>query len=181
MTAAPFEDRPETARGIPLHESLLAVHAMIRSDLARVERLAADVLEGLPPEGVHEQLVALKGSSLVWQFQVSCLRYCSFVHLHHHVEDIDFFGELEGINPALAPVVDRLRSEHRTVSGYLDAIEAAARSLSKDRSHDARRVVADRIDVLKGHLLAHLDFEESNVAAMTRRLPDGPSLERSLG
>lgn len=65
----------------------------------RGKRLAGDVLEGLPAEGVHEQLEALKGSSLVWQFQVSCLRYCSFVHLHHHVEDIDFFGELEGINP----------------------------------------------------------------------------------
>src|SRR2546425_10608795 len=134
MTVAVFEDRPETARGRMLYEMLLAVHALIRRDLDRVERLAAAVLDGLLADGVHEELEALKSNSMLWQFQVSCLRYCGFVHLHHHAEDRDFFDELEQTNPAITPVVERLRAEHRTVSDYLDAVEGAARALADEYS-----------------------------------------------
>jgi hemerythrin-like domain-containing protein len=114
----------------------------------------------------------LKSNGMLWRFQVSCLRYCSFVHSHHHAEDVEFFDELEQTNPAVAPVVERLRAEHRAVSDYLDDVEAAARALSKDDSVDARRAVADALDVLKGHLLAHLEYEELNVAGTARRLRD---------
>jgi hypothetical protein len=174
MTAPVFEERPETARGRLLYRSLLAVHAMIRRDLAAVEELAADVLDGLPAEGVHEELDALRSNGMLWQFQVSCLRWCGFVHSHHHAEDVMFFDELEETNPALSPVVEKLKADHRAVSGHLDAVEAAARSLSADDSHAARRAVADALEVLEGHLLAHLDYEELNVAATARRLRDFP-------
>ena len=174
MTVHVFEDRAETARGRMLYQSLLAVHSLIRSDLTRVERLAAAVLDGLPAEGVHEELEALKSNGVLWQFQVSCLRYCGFVHMHHNAEDREFFDELEETNPAIRPVVERLRAEHRAVSDYLDAVEAAARTLSEDESHDARRAVADALDVLEGHLLAHLDYEEQNIASTARRLRDLP-------
>jgi hypothetical protein len=181
VTVAVFEDRPETARGRMLYEALLAIHALIRRDLTTVERLAAAVLDGLPADGVHEELEALKSNSLLWQFQVSCLRYCGFVHLHHHAEDTEFFDELEQTNPAIGPVVDRLRADHRAVSDYLDAVEAAARALSEDDGHDARRAVADALEVLEGHLLAHLDYEELNVAGTARRLRDLPSVGRGSG
>ena len=176
MTAPVFEDGPETARGRMLYQSLLAVHALIRSDLNRVERLAASVLDGLPADGVHEELEALKSNGTLWQFQVSCLRYCGFVHMHHNAEDRDFFHELEETNPAIEPVVDRLRAEHRAVSGYLDAVEGAARALTRDDGHEARRTVADALGVLEEHLLAHLDYEELNIASTARRLRDLPSL-----
>jgi hypothetical protein len=181
VTVAVFEDRPETARGRMLYEALLAIHALIRRDLTTVERLAAAVLDGLPADGVHEELEALKSNSLLWQFQVSCLRYCGFVHLHHHAEDTEFFDELEQTNPAIGPVVDRLRADHRAVSDYLDAVEAAARALSEDDGHDARRAVADALEVLEGRLLAHLDYEELNVAGTARRLRDLPSVGRGSG
>jgi tRNA G37 N-methylase Trm5 len=176
MTVPVFENRPETARGRMLYRSLLAVHSLIRRDLATVERLAAEVVDGLPVDGLHEELEALKSNGMLWQFQVSCLRYCGFVHMHHNAEDTEFFDELEETNPAIRPVVDRLRADHRAVSDYLDAVEAAARALSKDDSHDARRAVANALDVLKGHLLAHLDYEELNVADTARRLRDVPSV-----
>lgn len=170
MTMSVFEDRPETARGRWLYQSLLAVHALIRRDLATVEQLAADVLDGLPAEGVHEELATLKSNGLLWQFQVSCLRYCGFVHMHHHAEDMDFFDELEETNPAIAPVVERLRADHRAVSDYLDTVEAATRALSEDDGPDARRAVAAALEVLEGHLLAHLEYEELNVSETARRL-----------
>jgi hypothetical protein len=87
MTVAVFEDRPETARGRWIHQALLAVHAHIRRELASVEQLARAVLDGLAAEELHEELAALKSNTTLWQFQVSCLRYCHLVHLHHNAED----------------------------------------------------------------------------------------------
>ena len=179
MTAPVFEERPETARGRLLYKTLLAVHALIRRDLAAVERLAAAVLDGLPADGVHAELETLKSNGMLWQFQVSCLRYCGFVHLHHHAEDTEFFDELEETNPAIRPVVERLRAEHRAVSDYLDAVEAATRALTDDDGADARRAVADALGALKGHLLAHLEYEEVNVAGTARRLRDVASVGRA--
>jgi hypothetical protein len=175
VTAPVFEERPQTARGRMLYQALLAVHALIRRDLSTVERLALDVVDGLPADGVHEELAALKSTGMLWQFQVSCLRYCGFVHMHHNAEDRDFFDELEETNPAIGPVVERLRAEHRAVSDYLDAVEAAARALTANDSHDARRAVADALEVLEGHLLAHLEYEELNIAETARRLRNLPS------
>jgi hypothetical protein len=174
VTAPVFEDSPETARGRMLYRALLAVHALIRRDLATVEQLAAAVLDGLPADGLNAELETLKSNGLLWQFQVTCLRYCGFVHMHHHAEDVEFFDELEETNPAIRPVVDRLRDDHRAVSDYLDAVEAAARALSADDGLDARRTVADALEVLKMHLLTHLEYEERNVADTTRRLNDFP-------
>jgi hypothetical protein len=179
MTVHAFEDQPETARGRMLYGMLLAVHARIRSDLASVEQLAAAVLDGLSPDELHEELEELRGHSILWQFQVSCLRYCRFVHLHHHAEDVEFFDELEQTNPAIGPVVERLRADHRAVSDYLDAVEAAARALADDDSREARRAVADALGTLESHLLAHLDYEEQTVASTTRRLREFPSVEAS--
>jgi Hemerythrin HHE cation binding domain len=175
-TTSVFEDRPETARGRMLYRALLAIHALIRRDLETVEQLAGAVLDGLPADDVNEELEALRSNGLVWQFQVSCLGYCRFVHLHHSAEDREFFDELEETNPAIGPVVERLRADHRAVSDYLDAVEGAARALTEHDSHDARRAVADALQVLEGHLLAHLEYEELNVAATARRLPDLPSI-----
>jgi hypothetical protein len=179
MTAPVFEDRPETARGRMLFQALLAIHALIRRDLTTVERLAGAVVDGLPADGVHEELAALKSNGMLWQFQVSCLRYCGFVHSHHHAEDLEFFDELEETNPAIGPVVERLRAEHRAVSDYLDAVEAAASELTDHDSYAARRAVADALEVLRGHLLAHLEYEELNIASTARRLRDIPSFGRA--
>ena len=181
MTVPVFEDRPETVRGRMLYQSLLAVHALIRRDLTTVGHLAAAVQEGLPAEDVHEELGELKRNGMLWQFQVSCLSYCGFVHMHHNAEDREFFGELEETNQAIRPVVERLRADHRKVSDHLDAVETAARALSEDESQPARRAVADALEVLEGDLLAHLEYEELNVAGTARRLPDLPWMGPTSG
>jgi Hemerythrin HHE cation binding domain len=152
--------------------ALVAVHSLIPRELGNVERLAAAVLDGLPAAAVHERVDELESNGMLWQFQVNCLRYCSFVPMQHHAEDVDFFDELEETNPAIRPVVDRLRAEHRAVSDYFDAVEVAARALSDDGSEQARRVVVDALAVLTGHLLAHLEYEELHVAGTARRLRD---------
>jgi hypothetical protein len=177
VTAPPaFEASPETNRGRVLYGMLLAVHRHIRSDLIRVESLAEAAVGELSPDELEHELEELRNDTMLWQFQVSCLRWCRLVHLHHNAEDVEFFDELEETNPAIGPVVERLRAEHREVSNYLDAVEAAARALSSNDSPDARRAVAHALQALAGHLLAHLEYEEQNVAATTRRLPEVSSL-----
>jgi hypothetical protein len=167
-----FEAMPETARGRAMHHALLTVHAHIRRDLEIVQRLAAAVLDGLAAEHLRQRLHALKRGGMLWQLQVSCLRYCSFVHLHHNAEDSEFFGELLDTNPMIAPVIDRLQAEHRRVSDDLDAVEAAANALEHDDSRPARQAVVDTLQALEQNLLAHLHYEELAIETTVRRVRD---------
>jgi Hemerythrin HHE cation binding domain len=80
----------DTGQAFPAEEGLVGelkwVHAMIRQDLRTVRRLAAEVTAGP-----------------LWQLKVNCLRYCRFVHMHHHAESAFLFPRLRRSNPALGP------------------------------------------------------------------------------
>jgi hypothetical protein len=169
-----LEAKPETARGRAIYERLLAVHALIRRDLDLVQGLATQALDGVTAEDLHRQVHALKRGGMLWRLQVNCLRYCSFVHLHHNAEDADVFSELRDTNPAINPVIDRLHAEHRRVSDDLDAVEAAANSLAHDDGQQAREAVVDTLHALQQNLLAHLEYEELNIEATVRRVRELP-------
>jgi hypothetical protein len=164
-----FESRAETERGKALFEGLLWVHAAIRRDLEVVERLAADVGNGLPGEAVETTLAELKTAGPLWQLSVNCLRYCSFVHAHHGAEDVLLFPALRAANPSIGPAVDRLEADHARVSDLLDVVEAAARELTATDG-DVRRRVIDGLEELHLHLLEHLEYEERNAGQTIRRL-----------
>ncbi|MDT7561341.1 MAG: hypothetical protein QOI68_5831 [Pseudonocardiales bacterium] len=164
-----FESRPETDRGKALFEALLWVHAAIRRDLDVVEKLAADVGNGLPGEAVEATLAQLKTAGPLWQLRVTCLRYCSFVHAHHGAEDVLLFPALRAANASIGPAVDRLEADHARVSDLLDVVEAAARELTASNG-DARRRVIDGLEELRLHLLKHLEYEEHNAGPTMRRL-----------
>ena len=153
---------------------LLAVHAGIRSELAGVERLAAAVVDGLSVDGLNQELEALRGNSTLWQFQVSCLRYCRFVHSHHHAEDTRLLRRTRADEPGDQP--GRRTTASRPPRGLRPSGHGRSSRPSADRQRqpEARRAVADALDALKEHLLAHLDYEERNVAATARRLRDLP-------
>jgi Hemerythrin HHE cation binding domain len=165
-----FDAAPETARGRAMYESLLAVHAFIRGDLDLMEELAAQALEGVATVDLRLQLRVLKRDTMLWQLRVSCLRHCSFVHLHHNAEDGEFFVELRNTNPTIGPVIDRRQAEHRRVSDDLDAVEAAANALGHDDGQQARKAVVDTLRALRENLLAHLDYEERNLEATVLRV-----------
>jgi hypothetical protein len=161
---------PETERGRAIFEELLWVHSIIRRDLETVERLAADVGEGLPGEDVQDTLAELKTGGPLWQLKVNCLRYCSHGHAHHGAEDVLLFPTLRATDPAIGPVVDRLEADHQRVSDLLDVVEAAARSLTATNGGAARQRVIDGLRELHIHLLEHLDYEELNAGPTMRRL-----------
>lgn len=171
-----FQAKPETIRGRTIYELLLAVHAKIRRDLERVERLARQARDGLPAEEIRRELHEIKRDSMLWRLQVDCLRYCRFVHMHHNAEDREFFPELRETNPAIDPVIDRLQGDHRRVSVDLDAVEAAANALADDESPQARQAVVDSLQALSENLLEHLDYEELSVKETVLRLRESPGL-----
>jgi len=164
-----------TARGRALFRELQWVHSIVRSDLEVVERLAAEVGDGLPGEAVQERLDELRTNGPLWQLKINCLRYCRFVHSHHGAEDVLLFPALRAANPSLGPVVDRLETDHRRVSDLLDAVEAAARALNGTGDDHARERVVTALGELHVHLLEHLDFEE-RAAGPTIRSLDGLAL-----
>jgi hypothetical protein len=153
-----------------MFQELLWVHAAIRRDLETVEKLAADVGDGLSGEAVKDALEKLKTAGPLWQLKVNCLRYCSFVHAHHRAENALLFPALREVDPSIEPVVDRLEADHARVSDLLDVVEAAARELSDANGGDARQRVIDGLRELHGHLLEHLDYEELNAGPAIRRL-----------
>jgi Hemerythrin HHE cation binding domain len=169
---ADFDQRPETTRGRAIYESLLFVHSHIRRDLETVRQLAIEAVDGAPARQMRERLHELKRDSILWLLQVNCLRYCSFVHLHHHAEDTHFFGELRQTNPSINPVIDRLQADHRRVADDLDAVEAAADGLQRDDDSNARQAVVETLLALERNLLAHLDYEELSIESTVLRLHD---------
>jgi hemerythrin-like domain-containing protein len=108
----------------------------------------------------------------VWTLRMGCLRYCRLVHAHHHGEDTHFFPGLRRVNPALCGVIDRLEADHVQVARYLDEVEAAAARLLTDEAAGAD--LAHALHRLGEHLLAHLDYEEDQLAPTLRRLTGWP-------
>jgi hypothetical protein len=165
---------PVTEHGEALYHDLLWVHGLLRQDLATVERLAVEAVEGGAAEDVVAGVRTLETTGPLWRLRASCLHYCRFVHHHHRLEDVALFPELRRVNPALGPVVDRLQEDHRRVAGLLERVESAAAVLDREDTPEARAAVAEALDALAAHLLAHLELEEESVAETLRRWEPEP-------
>lgn len=169
---AAFEDlHPETSAGRRLHTRLLYVHAVLREDLAKVERMAAEIEHGLmEPGDLERELADLKENGPLWTLKKDCLSYCELLHSHHTGEDGRLFPSLRELNPALGPAVDRLEREHQDVSELLERIEAAANRLGAEDSASAQAETATLLKELRALLMAHLEFEEAAAGPTIRRL-----------
>ena len=164
-----IEELPVTPQGEALYEDLLWVHGLLRQDLATVERLAVEVVDGAAAEALVDEVRALEATGPLWRLRASCLHYCRFVHHHHRLEDRALFPEIRRVNPSLGPVVERLQADHRRVAGLLEGVESAVEELDGEDTPAARTQVAAALEALAGHLLAHLDLEEQSVADTLRR------------
>ena len=158
--------------GEALVEELRWVHSIIRSNLATVEMLVERINGGAPAGEIHAEIDDLSHTSALWTLRVNCLRYCSLVHHHHKLEDAALFPGLRRANPDLCPVIDKLEADHAVVSTILDEIEAANALILNDES--ARVDLATALKKLREYLLAHLDYEETNISPTLRRLSGWP-------
>jgi hypothetical protein len=166
----------ETEAGQRLFEELLWVHDRIRRDLETVQALAVSVPAGTPVADVREQLDQLQTAGPLWQLRFGCLRYCRFVHSHHNLEDAALLPALQEVDPGLAPVVERLRADHRRVSDLLGVVEEHAGRLGDPADEQgAREQLGRALHVLADHLLRHLDFEEREAGPAIRRMESWPT------
>ncbi|MGW3420394.1 hemerythrin domain-containing protein [Streptomyces phaeochromogenes] len=95
---------------------LLVGHRELRAQLAAL-RAALDEEGGLAAAvGGNGD-----GVSLVQQLRARCLEYCLGLHHHHTMED-GAFPVFEQRYPEIAPVIERLREEHRQVAAGLDRL-----------------------------------------------------------
>lgn len=162
------EARSPTPMGDALVGELKWVHDMIRRDLATIRRMAADVTAGLPAADVRAELASLAANGPLWQLKINCLRYCRFVHSHHHAESLLLFPGLRRANPALNPVVDKLEADHVMMSDLLDEVESTARALNLQDDTATRQRLANALQRLAVDLLAHLQYEEEQISGTLR-------------
>ncbi|WP_157250144.1 hemerythrin domain-containing protein [Nonomuraea typhae] len=109
-------------------------------------------------DGLRRELKELRGApELTRDLRVRCAYYCHHVEMHHTVESHYLFTTLRARFPESAEVIDRLEREHAKVAEILSAIEQAA---------DFR----PELDRLAAELLAHLDYEEEQLAPLLSRL-----------
>ncbi len=155
-------------RGEAMLQELLFIHELLRENLQVVASVSADVAKGAALEDITERIQALKSSSIVWRLRAGCIQYCHFVHGHHQHEDHLWFPTLRRLNPAIHGVIDRLESDHKIVAQLLDEVETIAAQIVENET--ARLMLARALNALSDHLLAHLAYEEANLAPTLRRI-----------
>ncbi|MDP9794473.1 deazaflavin-dependent oxidoreductase (nitroreductase family) [Catenuloplanes nepalensis] len=114
-------------------ETLMAIHDSFRRELALVR-----------------SEVAAAGPALGAQLRVNCLSVCGGLHIHHRGEDGGIFPAVLARSPELAPVIDRLSTEHKAIAALIEELEAAVRTENP----------LPQVERLIDELEAHLRYEE---------------------
>jgi hypothetical protein len=134
---------PDAARNRAVAAQLLTVHADLRAQLARL-RDGEDAAAGGP--AVH------------------CLAFCEALGMHHASEDA-VLPAFDEAFPHLAPVLARLRAEHREVARELAALRSAAGEPGAD--------LAARLDALAERVEEHFAYEEEHLLPALTGEPAG--------
>jgi deazaflavin-dependent oxidoreductase (nitroreductase family) len=104
---------------------------------------------------------AASGPRLTAQLRVNCLTLCQGLHGHHSKEDEHLFPGLESRDPALAPVLDRLREEHQVIARLLEQLQSVLRA-----DDLAPAALLAEVERLTRELEAHLDYEEEQLVPL---------------
>lgn len=166
MATASIPGPDITAPAEGMFRELLAIHAMLRRDLATIRRLARDARSGATASAILAGVRELETRSPLWQLKFGCLHYCRFVHAHHTIEDAAVFPMVRKHDPSLNSVVDRLEEDHLKVHHITERIAAAAEAVSADRAGEGRIALVEALTELEEHLLGHLAFEEQSLGPL---------------
>ncbi|MDQ1050665.1 hemerythrin domain-containing protein [Streptomyces sp. V4I2] len=144
---------------------LLIGHRELRAQLAAL-RAALDEEDGLTAavSGTGE------GASLVQQLRARCLEYCVGLHHHHTMED-GAFPVFEQRYPEIAPVIERLREEHRQVAAGLDRL---SKLVENDDGQDLTWLRAELERTVAG-LEEHFVYEETYLLPALGVTAPGPT------
>jgi alkanesulfonate monooxygenase SsuD/methylene tetrahydromethanopterin reductase-like flavin-dependent oxidoreductase (luciferase family)/hemerythrin-like domain-containing protein len=153
----------------PAGQHLVDIHDHLRSELDSIRQVLEQVSSGHVTVGSARSVIntmTLRQNN--WTLGAYCESYCRIVTGHHTLEDHSVFPHLRQAQPDLAPVLDRLQSEHEVIHALLDDFDRALVRLVTDdgtgqSGRDALETVRTSLDELADQLLAHLSYEESQL------------------
>jgi alkanesulfonate monooxygenase SsuD/methylene tetrahydromethanopterin reductase-like flavin-dependent oxidoreductase (luciferase family) len=166
---APDRDRTYTAHEQAAGQHLVDVHDALRSELAQLRDLVEQVAGGHVGVGEarsHIATMTLRQNN--WTLGVYCASYCRIVTGHHGLEDRSVFPHLRASDPRLAPVIDRLESEHHVIAEVLERVDRALVALVSQP--DGQSQLRAAVDLLTDTLLSHLSYEERELVEPLARL-----------
>jgi deazaflavin-dependent oxidoreductase (nitroreductase family) len=150
--------RLDAAHPHAVGDELVRIHDTLRRDLAALREEAEAYLDG--------RTGAAPPPDLAGQLRTHCMAFCDVLGEHHDNEEARGFPLLEKRYPELAPVLERLRREHATVS----RMKADLRALFDDLpGSEPARVRAD-LDRMTAELEAHYAYEEAELVAALNAL-----------
>jgi hypothetical protein len=131
-------------------EELIEVHDWLRMELARLGDDVNDYLVGGPRPR---------------DLPAHCLAFCAALERHHTGEDDGAFPALAERHPELAPVLEKLREDHRLVSDILGRLRGLAGGVDLRAGADPQQVrrVRGELDGLKAILESHFGYEERSI------------------
>ena len=162
-------DAERTASGAASAQMLVNVHAHLRSELAQIRGVIAEVAEGRSTAEVARSLINdMSMRQNYWSLGAFCATFCRVVTMHHSIEDAHLFTSLKLRDAELGPVIDRLAEEHEVVAEVLTRIDLALVAMVTDP--EGLSAVKAEVDLLADVLLSHLDYEEEELLAPITRL-----------
>lgn len=107
-----------------------------------------------------------------WTLGTYCETSCRMVTMHHTLEDHSMYPRLRDANPALGPAIDRMLVEHNQIHDLLEGVDRALVGQVSD-PYTGPDGVRAALDCLAESLLAHLEYEESQLVEPLNRLSVG--------
>jgi iron-sulfur cluster repair protein YtfE (RIC family) len=150
--------RAERAHG----RRLAAIHDMYRAELEGVARLMKAIRKQTAAPGALAP--ALAGTALarnLAQFGTACGRDCALLQNHHDIEEQWMFPAIaaRGGRP-LAPVIARLKAEHKVIHRLIDELHDAAAALRSDPGPERFDTCAACFAALNRAIRSHFGYEE---------------------
>ena len=167
----PIDDatRPRRARGLTLSfaqqlpgRHLRAIHDVFRGDLRVLLDRLEEVRRGeASVADLRAAVHHLTGRQSLETLGGFCAQFCSFVTMHHTIEDQAMFPAVAGL-PDYAPVAQRLAQEHVVIHAHLVRVDEVL--LRLDGYPDAFAELQVAVAALAEDLLSHFTYEETELA-----------------
>ncbi|MGA9746057.1 MAG: hemerythrin domain-containing protein [Nocardioides sp.] len=146
-------------RATALGRELVAIHDDLRESVEDLrDTLAAGLTTVGPPAG-----------AFATDLRRHCLTLCGHLTEHHTDEDTAVFPRLVSQFPDLAPVVDKLLTDHHVIERIVAQVEATAATLDPADPDAVRRAVSE-LDGLAAIMGSHFGYEERTIATALDQL-----------
>jgi len=145
------------------------IHDHLRTELSEIRELVTQVLDGTGDPGrARSEISEMTIRQNNWTMGAYCAAYCRVLTTHHSIEDQAMFPQLQGADPRLGPVLDRLALEHTVIHGVLEDLDRALVGFVSPSPEPA--ALSSVLDVLSDTLLSHLSYEERELVEPLARL-----------